>query len=94
MKLNKELGMKSYGHLEDVNFVDVLQIAVTSSNMKISYVWIELVFAGDWDIHMNMSLCLKIMLLVLADWYRWAMFGTLTWYFITLIWWLRHVFGL
>lgn len=56
--------MKSDGHLEDVSSIDVFQITIRSTRRKILNVFhkmnihTELVFAGDHDIHIDMSLCL------------------------------------
>ena len=60
--------MKSDGHLEDVSTIDVLQITTTSASKKNLNIFhnmnmqTELVFAGDQDMHIDMSLCLKFVL--------------------------------
>ena len=51
--------MKSNGHFENVSFVDVLQMLVRSVSRESLYVLTERVCAGDRDIHMDMSLCLR-----------------------------------
>ena len=45
--------MKSYGHLENFNSVDVLQMPVRSISREILYVLTKLVFADERDIHMD-----------------------------------------
>ena len=55
-----ELSMKSDGHLENVSFVDALQMSIRYFSQESSYVLTELVCAGDRDIHMDMSFCLRL----------------------------------
>lgn len=56
--------MKLDGHLEDFSTIDVLQITTRSTSKKILNIFhnmnmqIELVLAGDRNIHIDMSLCL------------------------------------
>lgn len=56
--------MKLDGHLEDVSTIDVLQITTRSASKKSLNIFhnmnmqIEIVFAIDRNIHMDMSLCL------------------------------------
>lgn len=56
--------MKSYRHMEDATTLDVLHIASRDDSKKILNNFhnmnmnIELMFRGDQDLHIDMSLCL------------------------------------
>jgi len=88
--------MKSDGHLEDVSTIDVLQITTRSASRKSLNIFhnmnmqTKLVFAGDWDIHIDMSLCLCHKRLA---WFGWLIYmnNVLSWCLkINLNWLLRY----